>query len=268
MAVVASSRGCSLATQCTWRAETAVSAGHHPRSRASSAAARNGERALPPGTVVSTRSCDEAMGAVSRSVERGGCRGQGYRGRRRSPRPARPAGGGRGRVTGRLPARAAICTVWNMIDVTRESTAPVDRLWSTISDVRALAAVAAHGGCRHPPRPGPARRGGRLLHGRAARAAEGRLDDHRLARRAARSPGSRPGPASARSAPTPCGRAPTARTTIELGITWSGPLAPLIRLAARAQEPRLRHPRGRGPRRHGQGGACAASDATDDAASA
>ena len=266
MAVVASSRGCSLATQCTWRAETAVSPGTTRRSRASSAAARNGERALPPGTVVSTRSCDEAMGAVSRSWSGADAVAK-VTGAGAGPRapPGRRARPGR---RGSCHPPVEICTVWNMIDVTRESTAPVDRLWSTISDVRALAAVAPHGGCRHPPRPGPRRRGGRVLHGRAARAADSRLDDHRLGGGPLLHLGVAPGRASARSAPTPCGRAPTDSTTIELGITWRGRWHRWCGCcwAARASTTSPARPR---PSTRTAGAADdAGEDATDDAASA
>ena len=88
-----------------------------------------------------------------------------------APVPAPRPVGGRGRASRLLPVALEICTVWNMIDVTRESTAPVDRLWSVHLRRAPLAAVAAHGGCRDPPRPGPPRRGGRVLHRGAARAA-------------------------------------------------------------------------------------------------
>ena len=49
-----------------------------------------------------------------------------------APRPTRRRGPGHRP----LPGRAGKCTVWNMIDVTRQSTAPADRLWAVLSDVR------------------------------------------------------------------------------------------------------------------------------------
>ena len=266
MAVVASSRGCSLATQCTWRAETAVSPGTTRRSRASSAAARNGERALPPGTVVSTRSCDEAMGAVSRSWSGADAVAKvtGAGGGRRAP-PGRRRRGRPGHRGSCQPRRIG-CTIWNMIDVTRESTAPVDRLWSTISDVRhwpqwlpTVDAVTP----LDPDRPDEVGASYTVEQPGLPTAVwtitaweEGR--SFTWESRPARHPlGRHPHPAAGRRRP----HHHRARHRL-VGAAGTAGAA-----GARPQEPRLRHPRGRGPRRHGRRG-CAGDDATDDAASA
>jgi uncharacterized membrane protein len=116
-----------------------------------------------------------------------------------------------------------------MIDVTRESTAPVDRLWSTISDVRdwpqwlpTVDAVTPHdphradevGASYTVEQPGLPK-------------AVWTITDREVGRSftwESSSPGIRSvGTHTLR----PNG---DGTTTIELGITWSGPLAPLVRL--------------------------------------
>ncbi len=55
---------------------------------------------------------------------------QGYRGRRGSPCGARRAS------PALLAGGGTSCTSWYMLEVTRQRNAPVDRLWTAISDVR------------------------------------------------------------------------------------------------------------------------------------
>ena len=144
----------------------------------SSAAARNGERALPPGTVVSTRSCDEAMGAVSRSSGAGRMPWPRLPGS--APLPARrPVGGRRARPSASCQPDRRMYRLEHDRRDPREHR-PVDRLWSTISDVRHWPQWLPTVDAVTPLDPDRPDEVGASLHGRAARPAQGRLDDHRL----------------------------------------------------------------------------------------
>jgi uncharacterized membrane protein len=116
-----------------------------------------------------------------------------------------------------------------MIDVTRDSSAPVDRLWSTISDVRhwpqwlpTVDAVTP----LDPERPDQVGASYTVEQPGLARA-EWTITDWQEGRSFTWE-SSRPG---IRSVGTHTLRPrDDGSTTIELGITWSGPLAPLVRL--------------------------------------
>lgn len=146
-----------------------------------------------------------------------------------APVPAPRPVGGRGRASRLLPSPIEICTVWNMIDVTRESTAPVDRLWSTISDVRHWPQWLPTVDAVTPLDPDRADEVGAsyTVEQPGLPAAvwtitaweEGRSFTWESTRPGIRSVGThslRPGTGGS--------------ITIELGITWHGLLAPLVRL--------------------------------------
>jgi uncharacterized membrane protein len=122
------------------------------------------------------------------------------------------------------------CTIWYMIRVTRESSAPADRLWAVMSDIRhwgdwlpTVDAVTP----LEPDRPDEVGAGYTVEQPGLPTAVwtitgrdEGRSFTWESARPGIRSIGTH--------TLTP---AFDGRTTIELGIEWSGLLAPLVRLA-------------------------------------
>ena len=176
-------------------------------------------------------------------AERGGCRRQGYRG------GARPSVAGSWTTRG---SAAPSCRVYHLVHDRGDPQVPRPGRPALDRHVRRppLARLDADGGCRHAPstRTAPTRSAPPTpSSSRAWPEPSGRSP---TSRRAAPSPGSRPGPASGRSAPT-CSDPPAdGTTTIELASAWTGFLAPLVRLALGRKSPRLRHPRGRGARRH------------------
>ena len=145
-----------------------------------------------------------------------------------SPTPSarRPAGG----HLAALVAAALACTIWYMIRVTRESSAPADRLWAVMSDVRrwpqwlpTVDAVTP----REPDRPDEVGASYTVEQPGLPTAVwtiTGR-DEGRSFTWESTSPGIR---SVGTHTLTP---AADGSTTIELGIAWSGLLAPLVRLA-------------------------------------
>jgi uncharacterized membrane protein len=133
------------------------------------------------------------------------------------------------RSTG-LPWQGTVCTIWYMIEVTRTSSAPADRLWSVMSDVRrwpewvpTVDAVTPV----DPDRPDEVGASYTVEQPGLARAVwtftaidEGRSFTWESVRPGIRTVGThvlRP--------------APDGTTAIELAITWTGLLAPLVRRA-------------------------------------